>query len=252
VIGRTPARLRRLAARGAPPAGQDARRVRLRGGDRPRTRPRRRTAAYRLALGPATTYRFRAHRGSYAAGTSTRTASPDRRSAALPHPRPRPLARTERGHPRHSSASCWPRCARCGLDAGAPVRGRTRRPWTNAPLRGTRPVTPGWSPTRGVSEFSAADARPLARSRGQHRLPWLAVHRDLAEYRGTATLATPICSTRTNSPRHSRHLSGTPSPTAGSTPPTTCCCPSTPAVGTGRRPALRTRDRRWIHHSPHH
>jgi siderophore synthetase component len=61
-----------------------------------------------------------------------------------------------------------------------------------AALEGHQTGHPWLVANKGRIGFSDADAARWApEARGQHRLPWLAVHRDMAEYRGTATVTTP-------------------------------------------------------------
>lgn len=150
-------------------------------------------AAYRLVLGPATTYRFRAHRGSYGswyvdADSITPTGDP-LHFLTQGHDTVLGLTGDTLGHlVRELLATLR---ADVALNAGA-LSAAGLADLDYADLEGHQTGHPWLVANKGRIGFSAADtARWAPEARRQHRLPWLAVHRDLAEYRGTATLATP-------------------------------------------------------------
>jgi siderophore synthetase component len=151
------------------------------------------SSAYRLALGPATTYRFRARRGSYGswyvdADSITPTGDP-LHFLTHGHDTVLGLSGDTLGHLIRELLATLR--ADMALDAGAlPVAELAELDY--AELEGHQTGHPWLVANKGRIGFSAADAgRWAPEARRQHRLPWLAVHRDLAEYRGISTLATP-------------------------------------------------------------
>jgi siderophore synthetase component len=149
--------------------------------------------AYRLALGAGISYRFHARRGSYGSWH----VDPDSIG-----PSGDPLHFLAHGH---DSVLGLP-----GDTAGhlireilATLRADVRIDTTAlsaaelaelgyAELEGHQTGHPWLVANKGRIGFSDADAAQWApEARKRHLLPWIAVHRGLAEYRGTATLATP-------------------------------------------------------------
>ena len=151
-------------------------------------------SAYRVVLADDVTYRFRARRGAYGSwqvdpGSITPTGDP---LHFLAHGHAsvlglngdttghliRELLATLRADVRLDT-SALPAAELADLDYAELEGHQTGHPWLVA--------------NKGRIGFSDADAARWApEARRQHRLPWIAVHRDLAEYRGTSTLATPV------------------------------------------------------------
>ncbi|WP_329137279.1 IucA/IucC family siderophore biosynthesis protein [Streptomyces sp. NBC_01476] len=150
-------------------------------------------SAYRLDLGPEITYRFRANRGSYGswyvdAASIEPTGDPLHflmhghdtvlgvNGDTLGH-LVRELLATLRADVRLDRAAL-PAADLADLDYAELEGHQTGHPWLVA--------------NKGRIGFSDTDAARWApEARMAHKLPWIAVHRDLAQYRGTVTLATP-------------------------------------------------------------
>lgn len=148
--------------------------------------------AYGVELGPGTTYRFRARRGSYGswyvdADSITPTGDPlhfltsghdtllglggDTTGHLI-----RELLATLRADVRLDTTAL-PAAEMADLDYADLEGHQTGHPWLVA--------------NKGRIGFSDADAARWApEARTAHRLPWIAVHRNLAEYRGTGTVTT--------------------------------------------------------------
>ena len=148
--------------------------------------------AYRIELGSDVTYRFRARRGSYGGWQV------DADSV------------TPTGDPLHFLAHGHRLLGLSGDTTGhliqevlATLRADVRLDTTALPaadladldyaeLEGHQTGHPWLVANKGRIGFSDVDAARWApEARRSHRLPWLAVHRDLAAYRGNGTLATP-------------------------------------------------------------
>ncbi|NUR00768.1 MAG: IucA/IucC family siderophore biosynthesis protein [Streptomyces sp.] len=149
--------------------------------------------AYRLVLSPDVTYRFRARRGSYGSWY----VDPDSIGPTgdplhfLAHGHDGVLALTgdTTGHLIKEMLATL--CADVRLNGSALGAGDLAD-LDYAELEGYQTGHPWLVANKGRIGFSDADtARWAPEARRHHRLPWIAVHRDLAEYRGIATLTTP-------------------------------------------------------------
>jgi siderophore synthetase component len=149
--------------------------------------------AYRIALSPDVTYRFRASRGSYGswyvdAESITPTGDP-LHFLAHGHDGVLGLSGDTTGHLIRELLATLRADVR--LDATA-LSAAALADLDYAELEGHQTGHPWLVANKGRIGFSDADAARWApEARRQHRLPWIAVHRDLAEYRGIGTLATP-------------------------------------------------------------
>lgn len=148
--------------------------------------------AYRITLSPEVTYRFRARRGAYGSWyVDADSITPDGdplRFLASGHDGVLGMSGDTTGHlirellatlraDVRTDATALPAAELAELDYADLEGHQTGHPWLVA--------------NKGRIGFSDEDtARWAPESRKQHRLPWIAVHRDLAEYRGTSTLAT--------------------------------------------------------------
>nr|WP_237554915.1 IucA/IucC family protein [Streptomyces sp. SID4948] len=149
--------------------------------------------SYRLRLGPETTYRFRARRGAYGswyvdADSIGPTGDP---LHFLVHGHDTVLGLTgdTLGHLVRELLATLRADVR--LDTGA-LTAAELADLDYADLEGHQTGHPWLVANKGRIGFSDADAAHWApEARRQQRLPWIAVHRDLARYRGITTLATP-------------------------------------------------------------
>jgi siderophore synthetase component len=149
--------------------------------------------SYRLTLSPEVTYRFRARRGAYGSWHV---------NADSIGPTGDPLHFLTHGHD-SVLALRGDTTGHLIRELLATLRADVRLDTTALPvadlaelgyaeLEGHQTGHPWLVANKGRIGFSDADAARWApEARKQHRLPWIAVHRDLAEYRGTATVATP-------------------------------------------------------------
>lgn len=148
--------------------------------------------AYRIELSPDVTYRFRAGRGSYGswyvdADSITPNGDP-MHFLAHGHHSVLALSGDTTGHFIRELLATLRADVR--LDTSA-LPAAQLADLGYAELEGHQTGHPWLVANKGRMGFSDADAAGWApEARGQHRLPWLAVHRDLAEYRGIGTLAT--------------------------------------------------------------
>lgn len=149
--------------------------------------------AYRVALGPDVTYRFRARRGSYGSWH----VDPDSIGPTgdplhfLTHGHDSVLGLTgdTTGHLIRELLATLRADVRLAATA---ISAAELADLDYAELEGHQTGHPWLVANKGRIGFSDADAARWApEARKPHRLPWIAVHRDLAQYRGTATLATP-------------------------------------------------------------
>lgn len=150
------------------------------------------TGAYRLDVAPDLTYRFRARRGAYG------------------HWRVEPASITPAADPLEFIARAHGVLGLAGDTTGHLIRELTATLSADVALAATAPsVTalaglgyadlegrqdghPWLVANKGRLGFSASDAAQWAPESADPRpLPWLAVHRDLASYRGTAAITTP-------------------------------------------------------------
>ncbi|MFD7921484.1 IucA/IucC family protein [Streptomyces sp. NPDC059740] len=151
------------------------------------------TPRYRLPLDDGVTYRFQARRGSYGdwhvdADSVTPTGDPFH-FLLHSHGTALALSGDTTGHlireltatldaDVHLAETALDAAALADLDYAALEGHQTGHPWLVA--------------SKGRLGFSASDtARWAPEARTAHRLPWAAVHEDLAHYRGVAALATP-------------------------------------------------------------
>lgn len=148
--------------------------------------------AYRVDVAPDVTYRFRARRGSYGSwyvdvGSITPTGDP-LHFLAHGHDSVLGLSGDTTGHLIRELLATL--CADVRLDATA-LPAAELADLGYAELEGHQTGHPWLVANKGRIGFSDADAAHWApEARRRHRLPWIAVHRDLAEYRGTGTLNT--------------------------------------------------------------
>ena len=148
--------------------------------------------AYRIELSPDVTYRFRAGRGSYGswyvdADSITPNGDP-MHFLAHGHHSVLALSGDTTGHFIRELLATLRADVR--LDTSA-LPAAQLADLGYAELEGHQTGHPWLVANKGRMGFSDADAAGWApEARGQHRLPWLAVHRDLAEYRGIGTLVT--------------------------------------------------------------
>jgi siderophore synthetase component len=149
--------------------------------------------AYRIALDDATTYRFRARRGAYGswqveADSITPTGDP-LHFLAHGHDSVLALSGDTTGHLIRELLATL--SADLRLDAGA-LPAAELADLDYAELEGHQTGHPWLVANKGRIGFSDADAARWApEARRPARLPWIAVHRDLAEFRGTGTVTTP-------------------------------------------------------------
>ncbi|MEU8566946.1 IucA/IucC family protein [Streptomyces pathocidini] len=149
--------------------------------------------AYRLPVTDLLTYRFRAHRGEYGHWRvdpdSITPAADPLEFVALAHETVLGLTGDTTGHLiRELTATL---AADTRLDATAASVAELAD-LGYAELEGHQTGHPWLVVNKGRIGFSAADsARWAPEARRPERLPWLAVHRDLAQYRGVPALATP-------------------------------------------------------------
>jgi siderophore synthetase component len=149
--------------------------------------------AYRLALGPEVTYRFRACRGSYGSWyvdpDSIGPTGDPLHFLAHGHDGVLGLTGDTTGHLIKELLATLRADVR--LDTTA-LRAAELAGLDYAELEGHQTGHPWLVANKGRMGFSDADAARWApEARIPHRLPWIAVHRDLARYRGVATLTTP-------------------------------------------------------------
>jgi len=147
---------------------------------------------YRVVLGSDVTYRFRAGRGSYGswyvdADSITPTGDP-LHFLTHGHDTVLGLGGDTTGHLIRELLATLRADVR--LDTTA-LPAAELADLDYADLEGHQVGHPWLVANKGRIGFSDADAARWApEARGQHRLPWTAVHRDLAEYRGTGTVTT--------------------------------------------------------------
>jgi siderophore synthetase component len=149
--------------------------------------------SYRLPLAHDATYRFRARRGAYGhwrVDPGSITPSADALAfVALAHDTMLGLTGDTSGHLLRELTATLSADVR--MD-GAALSAAEIADLDYAGLEGHQTGHPWLVANKGRLGFSAADtARYAPESRTPLRLPWLAVHRDLAEYRGVPALATP-------------------------------------------------------------
>nr|WP_308011979.1 IucA/IucC family siderophore biosynthesis protein [Streptomyces acidipaludis] len=153
------------------------------------------TAPYRIPLAEGVTYRFRARRGAYGSwqvdpATITPATGDPLDFLAHGHASVLGLSGDTTGHLLRELLATL--CADVRLDSGA-LTAAELADLDYAELEGHQTGHPWLVANKGRIGFSDTDAARWApEARRQHRLPWLAVHRDLAEYRGVSTLATPV------------------------------------------------------------
>lgn len=159
----------------------------------PEPEPAADPTAYRLRLSDDVTYRFQARRGSYGswyvdADSITPTGDPFH-FLRHGHDGVLGLGGDTTGHLIRELLATL--CADVRLDATA-LPAAELADLDYADLEGHQTGHPWLVANKGRIGFSDSDAARWApEARKQHRLPWIAVHRDLARYRGTAILATP-------------------------------------------------------------
>ncbi|MDX6331016.1 MAG: hypothetical protein QOI83_3399 [Streptomycetaceae bacterium] len=149
--------------------------------------------AYRLPLTDVITYRFRARRGSYGSwriDPDTITPGGDPlHFLAHGHDTVLGLTGDTTGHLIRELLATL--SADLRLDATA-ISAAELADLDYADIEGHQTGHPWLVANKGRLGFSAADAgRWAPESRTPARLPWIAVHHDLAQYRGTAALNTP-------------------------------------------------------------
>ncbi|HEY5836429.1 IucA/IucC family protein [Streptomyces sp.] len=150
-------------------------------------------ASYRLTLSPEITYRFRARRGSYGSwyvdADSIGPTGDPLHFLTHGHDGVLGLGGDTTGHLIRELLATLRADVR--LDATALLVAELAD-LDYAELEGHQTGHPWLVANKGRIGFSDADAARWApEARTHQRLPWIAVHRDLAQYRGTATLATP-------------------------------------------------------------
>jgi siderophore synthetase component len=149
--------------------------------------------SYRLALGPETVYRFRARRGSYGSwyvdADSIEPTGDPLHFLANGHDTVLGLTGDTLGHLVRELLATLRADVR--LDTGA-LPAAELADLDYAELEGHQTGHPWLVANKGRIGFSDVDAAHWApEARKPQRLPWIAVHRDLARYRGITTLATP-------------------------------------------------------------
>ncbi len=149
--------------------------------------------AYRLVLDDRTTYRFRARRGAYGSwqvdADSVEPTGDPLHFLAHGHDTVLGLSGDTTGHLIRELLSTLRADTR--LDASA-LTAAELADLDYADLEGHQTGHPWLVANKGRIGFSDADAARWApEARRPVRLPWIAVHRDLAEYRGTGTVTTP-------------------------------------------------------------
>ncbi|MEC4015870.1 IucA/IucC family protein [Streptomyces sp. H27-D2] len=155
--------------------------------------PTRTPSAYRLPVTSEVTYRFEARRGAYGhwrvdPGSITPSGDPFH-FLALAHDTVLGLTGDTTGHLIRELTATLAADAR--LDDTA-ISAAAMADLGYAALEGHQSGHPWLVANKGRLGFSAADAgRWAPEARTAHQLPWLAVRRDLAQYRGVAVLATP-------------------------------------------------------------
>lgn len=159
----------------------------------PEPDPRSGTAAYRLPLTTDVTYRFHARRGAYGAwhvdATSITPSGDPLHFLAHGHDTVLGLAGDTTGHLIRELLATL--AADVRLDAGASTAADLAD-LDYADLEGHQTGHPWLVANKGRLGFSASDTALWApEARRRHRLPWIAVHRDLASYRGVPALSTP-------------------------------------------------------------
>ncbi|SHN25597.1 IucA/IucC family protein [Actinacidiphila paucisporea] len=149
--------------------------------------------AYRLRVGDDVTYRFHARRGAYGSWQVDQASiGPDGdplHFISQAHDGVLGLSGDTTGHLIRELLATLRADLR--LDAGA-LPAAELADLDYAELEGHQTGHPWLVANKGRIGFSDADAAHWApEARRQHRLPWIAVHRSLARYRGVDTLATP-------------------------------------------------------------
>ncbi|MFJ2637131.1 IucA/IucC family protein [Streptomyces sp. NPDC087422] len=159
----------------------------------PEPEPAEGPTAYRLRLSPDVTYRFRARRGAYGswyvdADSVTPTGDP-LHFLLHGHESVLGLSGDTTGHLIQELLATLRADVRLGSTA---LTAAELADLDYADLEGHQTGHPWLVANKGRIGFSAADAARWApEARKPERLPWIAVHRDLAQYRGISTLATP-------------------------------------------------------------
>ncbi|WP_405588744.1 IucA/IucC family protein [Streptomyces sp. NBC_01190] len=151
------------------------------------------STSYRLALGADLTYRFRARRGCYGSwyvdADSIEPTGDPLHFLAHGHDTVLGLTGDTLGHLVRELLATLRADVR--LASGA-LSAAELADLGYAELEGHQTGHPWLVANKGRIGFSDADAaRWTPEAREQQRLPWIAVHRDLARYRGTTMLATP-------------------------------------------------------------
>ncbi|WUH90532.1 IucA/IucC family siderophore biosynthesis protein [Streptomyces sp. NBC_00433] len=159
----------------------------------PEAEPAEGPTAYRLRLSDTLTYRFHARRGAYGSWRVDQASIvPDGdplHFISQAHEAVLGLSGDTTGHLIRELLATL--CADLRLDAGA-LSAAELADLDYAELEGHQTGHPWLVANKGRIGFSDADAARWApEARGQHRLPWIAVHHSLARYRGVVTLATP-------------------------------------------------------------
>jgi siderophore synthetase component len=149
--------------------------------------------AYRIVLDEATTYRFRARRSAYGSwlveAESIAPTGDPLHFLAHGHETVLGLSGDTTGHLIRELLATLRADVR--LDAGA-LSAAELAELDYAELEGHQTGHPWLVANKGRIGFSDADAARWApEARRPSRLPWIAVHRDLAEFRGTGTVTTP-------------------------------------------------------------
>lgn len=159
----------------------------------PEPEPAAGPTAYRLRLSDTLTYRFHARRGAYGSWrVDPASIGPDGdplHFISQAHDSVLGLSGDTTGHLIRELLATLRADLR--LDAGA-LPAADMADLDYAELEGHQTGHPWLVANKGRIGFSDADAARWApEARRQHRLPWIAVHHDLARYRGVDTLATP-------------------------------------------------------------
>jgi siderophore synthetase component len=151
------------------------------------------TDAYHLPVAPGLTYRFRARRGAYGhwridPRSITPSADP-LEFVARGHDTLLGLSGDTTGHLIRELTATLSADVTLALDAPTAAEAADLG---HAELEGRQTGHPWLVANKGRLGFSAADsARWAPEARTPRPLPWLAVHRDLARYRGVPDLSTP-------------------------------------------------------------